>query len=257
MQSKMGPAHGPEACPVKRALSTASLPGGIKDGYGGSMSIKASTNATSGKPSRERGGRPAAPLITRERAAAVALALIDRDGLKALSLQAVARDLGVSAPSLYHHFSDKDALLAEVARYLLAEIGTERERWSRDWEVRMIELGTAARRVALRHPDAALLLLRFFPRQLMLQAYEAGLRDCPYPVETHMIVHETIEKFTFGSALFAAAAHAQHISAMPPIEAAFFPKLAAARERAPSDEMIFEESLKAILDGLRARFAPG
>ena len=210
--------------------------------------------STSGKGRVPRAGRPSSPLITREAAAAAALRLIDDKGLDAFSLQAVAKELGVSAPSLYHHFRDKEELLAEVARSLLAEVGQEQEQWSADWEGRMVELSCATRRVALRHPNAAPLSLRFFPRRLMLPAYEAGLRDCPYPLETHMIVHEVVEKFTYGSSLFAAAAETHHIPAMPEVDAAHFPRLAEALEVAPSDEEIFKEGLQVLLAGLRARY---
>lgn len=206
------------------------------------------------KPRVPRAGRPSTPLITREATAKTALELIDAHGLDALSLQAVARQLGVSAPSLYHHFRDKEELLTEVARSLLNEVGHEQEHWSSDWETRMVELSLATRRVALRHPNAAPLLLRFFPRRLMLPAYEAGLRDCPYPLSTHMIVHEVIEKFTYGSSLFAAAAETHHIPAMPDVDPAHFPRLAEALDLAPSDEEIFRQGLEVLLAGLRARY---
>jgi AcrR family transcriptional regulator len=38
-------------------------------------------------------------------------AVLDKDGLDGLSVQAVARAMGVTAPSLYYHFKDKDELL--------------------------------------------------------------------------------------------------------------------------------------------------
>jgi TetR/AcrR family tetracycline transcriptional repressor len=215
----------------------------------------AAKGAADAPPERvSRAGRPSKPLITRTAAAQTALAVIDRDGLDGLSLQSVARAMGVSAPSLYHHFKDKEELLAEVAKCLLAEIGHEQEHWSTDWETRMVELSVATRRVALRHPNAAPLSLRFFPRQVMLPAYESGLRDCPYPLEVHMIVHEVIEKLTYGSSLFAAAAESHHIPAMPEVDPGQFPRLAEAIALAPSDEEIFAESLKVALAGLRARY---
>ena len=202
-----------------------------------------------------RAGRPAEALITRPAAAEAALALIDGDGLDALSLQRVARALGVSAPSLYHHFKDKDELLASVARLLLEEIGREQASWSDDWETRIIELSLATRRVALRHPHAAPLALRFFPRKLILGAYERSLADCPYPPETHAIILEAVEKFTYGTSLFAAAAEAHHTPAMPPIDEAHFPNLARALRTAPdSDEAIHVEALRVLLAGFRSRF---
>lgn len=206
-------------------------------------------------PKRSRAGRPASPLITRRTAAETALRVIDADGLDALSLQAVARQMGVAAPSLYYHFKDKDELLAEVALCLLREVGTEQDSWSENWEERTIELAVATRRVALRHPNAAPLSLRFFPRRLILPAYEQTLSRCPYPTKTHLIVLEVIEKFTYGSSLFAAAAEAYRSPAMPPIDARRFPHLARAVEAQPDEETIFVEALKAILEGLRHRFA--
>lgn len=45
-----------------------------------------------------------------------ALRIIQRDGVEALTLRAVGETLGVSRTALYRHFSDKQALLAAVAR---------------------------------------------------------------------------------------------------------------------------------------------
>lgn len=214
------------------------------------------TKVAAVKPPRvPRAGRPTTPLITRHAAAEAALALIDRDGLDALSLQAVARKLGVSAPSFYHHFKNKEELLAEVARCLLREVGNQQESWSDDWETRTIELSLATRRVALRHPNAAVLSLRFFPRRLMLSAYEHSLVDCPYPPTTHAIILEAVEKFTYGTSLFAAAAEAHHLPAMPSVDKERYPLLAAALQAAPNDdEAIHVEALRALLDGFRVRF---
>lgn len=201
-----------------------------------------------------RAGRPTTALITRQTAAEAALSMIDQHGLSALSLKSVAHVLGVSAPSLYHHFKDKDELLTHVARLLLLKVGVEREIWSQDWEERIMQLSLATRAVMLRHPNAAPLALRFFPRQVMLTAYENSLVDCPYPPEAQMVVSELTEKFTFGSSLFAAAAEAHHISAMPAVDPVHFPCLAHALEVAPSEEERFVEALRVLFDGLRYRY---
>jgi AcrR family transcriptional regulator len=208
-----------------------------------------------GKPRVPRAGRPATPLITRRAAAEAALRLIDANGLDSLSLQAVAKELGVSAPSLYHHFRDKEELLTQVARWLLEEINHEQDEWSTDWETRTIELSLATRRVALRHPNAAALALRFFPRKLMLPAYEHTLEDCPYPPAAHAVLLEVIEKFTYGSSLFAAAAEAHHTPTMPAVDETHFPHLSRALVEASADEEeTYLEALQVILAGLRARY---
>ena len=44
-----------------------------------------------------------------------ATSIVEKDGVMALSLRGVAREAGVSQTGPYHHFSDKQALLASVA----------------------------------------------------------------------------------------------------------------------------------------------
>lgn len=208
-----------------------------------------------GKPKKStRPGRPLKPLISREATAAHAIRIIDSEGLDALSVQAVARAIGVTAPSLYYHFKDKDELLALVAYELLKQMG-EGAQPDAPWEERMIALSVNTRRVILRHANAAPLLLRFFPRKLMLGAYESSLKDNPYPLRAQAAVMDAIEKLTYGSSLFGAAAEAHHEPAMPEFPASRFPLLAAALEAAPDDdEAMFVETLRALLDGFRARY---
>ncbi|HTC82023.1 MAG TPA: helix-turn-helix domain-containing protein, partial [Acidimicrobiia bacterium] len=58
--------------------------------------------------------RPSKPLISKDASARAALEIIDAEGLEALSLERLAKELGVRAPSLYHHFADKAEILARV-----------------------------------------------------------------------------------------------------------------------------------------------
>jgi TetR/AcrR family tetracycline transcriptional repressor len=207
-----------------------------------------------GTKRKTRPGRPLKPLITKEAAVAAAIALVDRDGLDALSVQAVARAMSVTAPSLYYHFKDKDELLQLVARALLREVGEHYHAQS-NWEERAVELAVATRRVILRHCAAAPLMLRFFPRSLMLGAYESTLRDCPFPPTAHAAILESIEKLTYGASLFAAAAEAHHSPAMPIFDAARYPHLAEAIASAPAgDEALFVETIRLLFDGFRARY---
>ena len=62
--------------------------------------------------------RPSNPLISRSAAVTASIEIIDSEGLDAFSLPRLAKHLGVRAPSLYHHFSDKNEILTEVARYI-------------------------------------------------------------------------------------------------------------------------------------------
>ena len=113
------------------------------------------------KPKAKR-GRPLKPLITKEAAVEAAIVLVEREGIDSLSVQGVARTIGVTAPSLYYHFKDKDELLQLVARALLREVGAEGGD-ATGWKERAIALAVATRRTILRHPNAAPLMLRYFP----------------------------------------------------------------------------------------------
>lgn len=205
------------------------------------------------KPKAKR-GRPLKPLITKDAAVEAAIVLVEREGIDSLSVQGVARAMGVTAPSLYYHFKDKDELLALVAYELLKQMG-EGAHQDAPWEERMIELSVNTRRVFLRHANAAPLLLRFFPRKLMLGAYESSLKDNPYPQHAQAVVIDAIEKLTYGASFFAAAATAHNEPAMPEFSSSRFPLLSAALEAGPADdEALFVESLRALFDGFRARY---
>ncbi len=184
--------------------------------------------------------------------------MIDEVGLAKLSLVRVAQKLGVQPPSLYHHFTDKAALLEEVARLLLLNL-PGLEKTELPYEERIVTLCVSARRSLLRHPNAAVLMLQFFPRHLLLAAYNEAAAGDPYPPEFHMAVIEGTEKLTFGSALFAAAAQARGIPPMPEADREKLPRLALALDANPFDdeESLFVETLRIFFTGVAERYRRG
>ena len=198
--------------------------------------------------------RPPQAMITRENAARAALAEVDSNGLDGFGLGRVATRLGVKAPSFYHHFDNKDELLAETARLLLVEGRIPFPREGLDWREEIVRISCASRRAVLLHPKAAPLLLRFFPRQILLGAYERWTKIFALngvPLEWRVILLEGAEKMTFGSALYAAAAQTEQIEAFPHADPGRFPFLEEARAANDMDEeAIFIASLRAFLDGL-------
>lgn len=198
--------------------------------------------------------RPPKAIITRRRAAEAALAEIEEHGLHGFGLAHVATRLGVKAPSLYHHFSNKDELLAEAARLLLVEGRLPEAVAGLDWREEVVRISCFSRRAVLRHPKAAALLLRFFPRQVLMGAYERwahvySLNDVP--AEWRAIVLEGSEKLTFGSALFAAAAETEGIDPDPHGSSVQFPFLTEAQNSNPlDDEQVFIACMRAFLNGL-------
>jgi TetR/AcrR family transcriptional regulator, tetracycline repressor protein len=200
-----------------------------------------------------RPGRPVKARISKDSAARAALAVIDKKGLDALSLEQVARRIGVKAPSLYHHFHGKSDLLAEVARCILLDIEAPRPD-AAHWEETFVALCVATRRGILRHPNAAPLLLQFFPRNVLLGAYNFWSAQCPYPAEIQMLLLEGAEKLCFGSALFAASSRASGVKPMPHFEARRYPALARAMSANPYDEEAqFIAVVRAFVEGIRLR----
>src|SRR2546425_13303969 len=68
--------------------------------------------------------RPKTPLISRRKTLEVALEIIDGEGLDAFSIRRLATELDINGASLYHHFANKDEILAGVAELALADVRT-------------------------------------------------------------------------------------------------------------------------------------
>ena len=62
------------------------------------------------------------PKLTRTTIVAAAVKIADKDGIDLVSMRKVANKLGVEAMSLYHHVSNKDALIAGMVEYVAPEI---------------------------------------------------------------------------------------------------------------------------------------
>jgi len=196
-------------------------------------------------------GRPRKPLISRENAVAAAIEVIDRDGLEAFNLGSVARRLGVKSPSLYYHFSDRAELLDQVARHLLLSARRDQDQQG-PWDELTITLCVDTRRSLLAHPNAAPLLLQFFPRHLLLWAYEQAVIGYPARRELHMAILEGVEKLTFGSSMFEASARARGVPPMPEVDAELYPNLARSMAANPYDnEGAFVQALRIFFAGVK------
>ncbi len=89
--------------------------------------------------------------------------LMNEGGIGALSMREVARRAGVSHQAPYHYFSDREAILAELAGrgfdqlydYMISALGQARDKAGR---VQM--MGEAYIRFALNHPEVFRLMFR-------------------------------------------------------------------------------------------------
>ncbi|HJP78032.1 MAG TPA: helix-turn-helix domain-containing protein [Pseudonocardiaceae bacterium] len=77
---------------------------------------QAAQDAPAARPARPRRA-PADSGVRSEILAAAGTLLAELDGAQGLSMRAVARAVGIAPASIYHHFADKDALIAGLAEY--------------------------------------------------------------------------------------------------------------------------------------------
>ncbi|MBN4055462.1 TetR family transcriptional regulator [bacterium AH-315-K03] len=193
-------------------------------------------------------GRPSQPIISRENAAHAALEIIDESGLAALSLQKTADKLGVKAPSMYYHFKNKADLLQAVAADILHEATITKGHSKSDWKEKMVELTLATRRAILRHPNAASLLLEFYPRHIMLPKYNYWASQYEAKEEDKLIILEGLEALTYGSALLGSASRAKGLQPTPKVDKAEHPYLAKAiTSNKRSEEARFKENVRRFL----------
>ncbi|MEJ2860498.1 TetR/AcrR family transcriptional regulator C-terminal domain-containing protein [Actinomycetospora flava] len=114
--------------------------------------------------------------LTRDDVVDAAVDLLAEVGLEGLSLRRLARELGVSAPTLYWHVADKRTLLDHVAERLLVD------QWQvtplapgEDWAEWLRERATRQYRALVTHRDAARVLAGNRPTEAAMPAVEQVL----------------------------------------------------------------------------------
>lgn len=199
--------------------------------------------------------RPSQPLIYKSAAVAAAIKIIDTEGLEALSVLRLAQELGVKAPSLYHHFADKSAILAAVSRAVIAQTVVPRKPGPERWPEWFVQLSVNSRKVILRHRNAAPLLLQYLPRQLLTKQYDDAARYLEangVPASLHVQILDGVETLTYGSAIAEAMGPPGIRKAIfPGVEADRYPALARAQAANPyTARQLFEESIRNFLRGV-------
>ncbi|SEP52800.1 TetR/AcrR family transcriptional regulator C-terminal domain-containing protein [Amycolatopsis saalfeldensis] len=155
-----------------------------------------------GKPRR---GRPAGgkPVLTGERIVAEALVMVEQEGLDAVTMRGLARRLGVDAMSLYHHIDNRETLLNRIAELVLA--GIDLPPATGVFRDDVHAMAQAFRRVALRHPHCAPLVLTrqlgSFAALAPVEAVLSILRDAGFPPGSAVHATRSVLAFVIGSLL--------------------------------------------------------
>jgi AcrR family transcriptional regulator len=106
---------------------------------------------------------PAEPADLRQRILDTARALLDEQGAAALSLREVARRAGVTHQAPYHHFADRESILAELVAQGFDELARRLARahaTGGDTQTTLVASGTAYVVFALDHPGVFRVMFR-------------------------------------------------------------------------------------------------
>ncbi|GAA3687014.1 tetracycline resistance transcriptional repressor TetR(A) [Nonomuraea antimicrobica] len=197
--------------------------------------------------------------LARDTVVRAALELLDEVGLEGLSMRRLAARLGVQNPALYWHFRDKQELLDEMARELLApDLGGpgEGESW-REWLTRRAH---RYRRTLLSHRDGARLIAIGNPGPDVARGFElelAILTGLGFTPAQGLHAIAAISHYTLGFVLNEQAARERQAAGAGLDLAAYaaeFPlTVAGVREGgAPTSDEAFAHGLRLILDGVAA-----
>ncbi|RLQ83131.1 TetR/AcrR family transcriptional regulator C-terminal domain-containing protein [Salinibacterium amurskyense] len=207
--------------------------------------------------------------LSRERIVDAAAAVADRDGLASVSMRTVGAELKVQAMSLYHHVSNKEALLNELAEWVFSQI--ELPEIDAPWREQMVRRAQSARQVLRAHPwGLGMLESRPVPGPALLRHHDRVMgclmaHGFSAALATHAF--STIDAFVYGFVLtesglpFAPGegAEAEFAAEVAP-SAEEYPHLARAlAELFGAGEYAFEnefgDGLTLILDGLELQLS--
>lgn len=147
--------------------------------------------------------RPKVPLISRRKALEAALEIVDTEGLDALSIRRLGEALNVNGASLYHHFRNKDEILAGVTRLALADAAAP-PAGNENWRIWLTRGAHRIRQALISHPELIPVVLRRAPLGLGLEENEARARrlraeGVPLPMIAPLL--EGLELLAIASAL--------------------------------------------------------
>ena len=134
--------------------------------------------------------------------------MIDEEGLEALSVRRLAAELGVNNKSLYHHFADRNAIIASAAELALSGIGVpagDAGPWG-EWLARSAQL---YRDALLAHPALIPVMLARGRFNFGLAWFDEIVRELEsqaVPTAATIAFVEAIEAYAIGNVLCKTAA---------------------------------------------------
>ena len=195
--------------------------------------------------------------ISREKVATVALRLLDDEGINAVTLERIANELSVRAPSLYHYYDDKSAILDDVAAMVLGDLA--RDRRTDDWVEWLVGNAVDFYVRVMQHPNAAVLLIEHLSPAAVVAGFGHGARllaRAGVEPSLQQALLEGVQHIAWGFTLQRTAMAANGYLYRSP-DPDRWPDLVRARQAVPWDDvMLLEHTVRAFIAGMLAIGAP-
>ncbi len=225
------------------------------------MPVTSRRTVQEGEPSDQRSpGRPAVP---RDRIVATALQIVDEEGADALSMRTLAQRLGSGTATLYRHFPNRAALIANVIDRVFGEVDLNAEVLRvAPWPQACQAVAQAMFDALSRHKNVAPLLVETVPigpnAMALREQGIAVLLDNGFPAQLAVRSYATLSHYVLGFAnqLRADSAAGQVVDAQlsalfRALDPAEFPATVAVADSMPVPlEAEFAFGLELILKGL-------
>jgi TetR/AcrR family tetracycline transcriptional repressor len=206
--------------------------------------------------------------LTREDVVTAAVRLLDEVGLAGLTLRRLAKELGISAPTLYWHVKDKRELLDLMAEHMIAEhrAGQPPLPDNLTWWEKATEMCRRQYFALIAHRDGAQVVAGNRPTEGTLPLVDRWLGmwiDAGFPPEEALALILSVGNYIVGSALeYQAEADRakvrKDIAAISQLDKERYPNLKKAiacrgtKRRDP--HALFEYGLNLLIAGIRARY---
>ena len=150
---------------------------------------------------------PRQPRLTTKRLLEGAFALADQIGMDNFTIRKLATKLDTKPMTIYHHVSNKEAIIDGIVDLVFAEIDVSPA--GTDWKVASARRARSTRAVLARHPWAAPLMeSRTSPGASTLRHHNAVLgclRQGGFSIEMTAHAYALVDAYTYGFALHEAS----------------------------------------------------
>ncbi|AGB25783.1 transcriptional regulator [Mycobacterium sp. JS623] len=141
-----------------------------------------------------------------DRIVAAALALVDADGAEALSMRTLAQQLNSGTATLYRHFTNRSALVADVVDYVFGEVHLDADELAtRSWQQACETVVHRMYAALKRHPNVTRLMLEQIPlgpnALAIREACLAMLLASGFTADMSARIYATLARYVLGFAI--------------------------------------------------------